>query len=94
MVNCWGRLGLSVLNMVLKAKELLDRAEKISPEALDGSVYTFQGSLYYRVPCWPVALGDKERALAAPSQPERPIFDGGRREEIRMALAEPRKIQQ
>ena len=130
-----GGIGLSALNMVMKAKDLLDQAEQIDPKALDGSVYTSLGSLYYQVPGWPVAFGDKERArdylqkalqlnpdgidpnyfygdylmkqkdfagaikaferaLAAPSQPDRPIFDSGRREEIRVALTEARKMQQ
>ena len=54
--------GLSALRLVKDAKILLDRAEKINPEVLDGSIYTSLGSLYYQVPGWPLAFGDDELA--------------------------------
>ena len=59
-----GGVGLAALGMVKKAKDLLDRAEKIDPEVLDGSVYTSLGSLYYQVPGWPIGFGDDEKARA------------------------------
>jgi tetratricopeptide (TPR) repeat protein len=57
-----GGIGISALGMVKQAKKLLDQAEQIDPDALDGSVYTSLGSLYYQVPGWPVAFGDDDKA--------------------------------
>lgn len=54
--------GMSALPKVKMAKELLEQAERIDDKALDGSVHTSLGSLYYQVPGWPVAFGDDERA--------------------------------
>jgi len=54
--------GFSGLSLVKDAKALLDRAEKINPETLDGSIYTSLGSLYYQVPGWPLGFGDDELA--------------------------------
>ena len=56
--------GLGALDAVSTARELLQRAEKIDPAALDGSVYTSLGSLYYKVPGWPLSFGDKQKARA------------------------------
>ncbi len=54
--------GFGALRLVKDAKALLDRAEKINPETLDGSIYTSLGSLYYQVPGWPLGFGDDEQA--------------------------------
>lgn len=54
--------GLGALDAVKSARELLQRAEKIDPAALDGSVYTSLGSLYAKVPGWPLSFGDKQKA--------------------------------
>ncbi|MEJ2393814.1 MAG: hypothetical protein P8Z77_03370 [Candidatus Thiodiazotropha sp.] len=54
--------GLGALSLVKKAKKLLDRAEAIDPQVLDGSVYTSLGSLYYQVPGWPLGFGDDDKA--------------------------------
>lgn len=54
--------GLGALGTVKKAKSLLEDAIKIDPKALDGSAYTSLGSLYYKVPGWPVAFGDNDEA--------------------------------
>ncbi len=56
--------GLGALGMVKKARELLLAAEKIDPNALDGSVYTSLGSLYAKVPGWPIGFGSKDKARA------------------------------
>lgn len=56
--------GLGALSLVKQARELLIAAEKIDPAALDGSVYTSLGSLYAKVPGWPIGFGDKKRARA------------------------------
>ncbi len=54
--------GIGALGTVKKAKALLEEAMKIDPKALDGSAYTSLGSLYYKVPGWPVAFGDNDEA--------------------------------
>lgn len=54
--------GLGALKHVEKARDLLQEAIKINPQALQGSAYTSLGSLYYKVPRWPVGFGDKKKA--------------------------------
>lgn len=54
--------GLGALGKVKEARRLLEQAEAIDPGALDGSVYTSLGSLYYQVPGWPVGFGDDKQA--------------------------------
>lgn len=54
--------GLGALGLVKQARALLEQAEGIDPEALDGSVYTSLGSLYYQVPGWPIGFGDDDKA--------------------------------
>ena len=54
--------GLSALGKVKEARKLLEEAEKIDPEALHGSIYTSLGSLYYKVPGWPLAFGNDDKA--------------------------------
>lgn len=54
--------GMGALSTVEKAKALLEAAIKINPNALDGSAYTSLGSLYYKVPGWPVGFGDDDEA--------------------------------
>ena len=54
--------GMSALSKVEKAKTLLEAAEKMDSQALEGSAHTSLGSLYYQVPGWPVGFGDSEKA--------------------------------
>ncbi len=54
--------GLSALGKVKEARKLLQAAEKIDASALNGSVYTSLGSLYYQVPGWPIGFGDDDEA--------------------------------
>ena len=54
--------GISALGDCKQARDLLLQAEKINPQALNGSVYTSLGSLYYKVPGWPVGFGDNKKA--------------------------------
>jgi tetratricopeptide (TPR) repeat protein len=56
--------GLGALSLVKRSKALLEEAEKINANALDGSVYTSLGSLYYQVPGWPIGFGDDSKARA------------------------------
>jgi tetratricopeptide (TPR) repeat protein len=54
--------GIGALKLAEKARDLFLAAEKINPQALQGSAYTSLGSLYYKVPGWPIGFGDKKKA--------------------------------
>lgn len=54
--------GMSALPKVNQAKKLLESAEAIDSNALEGSAHTSLGSLYYQVPGWPVGFGDDDEA--------------------------------
>ena len=54
--------GFGALGKVKEARRQLEAAEKINPDALNGSIYTSLGSLYYQVPGWPIGFGDDEKA--------------------------------
>lgn len=54
--------GLGALDMVKRSRDLLLAAEKIDPRSLDGSIYTSLGSLYAKVPGWPLSFGSRDRA--------------------------------
>jgi tetratricopeptide (TPR) repeat protein len=54
--------GIGALKFAEKARDLLLASQKISPNALQGSAYTSLGSLYYKVPGWPIGFGDKKKA--------------------------------
>lgn len=56
--------GLGALSKVKTARDLLLAAEKIDANALNGSIYTSLGSLYYQVPGWPIGFGDDDKAEA------------------------------
>lgn len=54
--------GLGALGKVKEARKLLEEAEKIDATALNGSIYTSLGSLYYQVPGWPIGFGKSAKA--------------------------------
>ena len=54
--------GLGALGKVKEARKLLEEAEQIDANVLDGSVYTSLGSLYYQVPGWPLGFGSDDKA--------------------------------
>jgi len=56
--------GVGALKMIKKARADLEAAEKIDARALDGSVYTSLGSLYAKAPGWPLAFGNKDKAIS------------------------------
>lgn len=53
---------LSALSDAKDARDVLLQAEKLNPDALNGSVYTSLGSLYYKVPGFPIGFGDDDKA--------------------------------
>lgn len=54
--------GLSALDQVKQAKELLIRAINLDPLAMEGSAYVILGNLYFRLPGWPISFGDDDLA--------------------------------
>lgn len=54
--------GLGALSLAKEAKALLEQVIDSAPETLNGSAYTSLGSLYYKVPGWPIGFGDDDKA--------------------------------
>ncbi|HDY8050243.1 TPA: hypothetical protein RQK83_001245 [Vibrio vulnificus] len=54
--------GLGALSLANEAKALLEKVIATAPNTLDGSAYTSLGSLYYKLPGWPLGFGDDEKA--------------------------------
>lgn len=119
--------GLTGLSLARQARDRLEAALALDPSALDGSAHTSLGTLYHRVPGWPIGFGSDrkarehfeqalainpegidpnyfyaeflydngrlaearrhlQKALAAPSRPNRAVADEGRRAEARELL--------
>jgi len=58
-----GKAGpFSALGYAKDAKASLEKAIAINPEALHGSAYTSLGTLYFKVPGWPLGFGDDDEA--------------------------------
>ncbi len=120
--------GFSALSDAKASRRTFEQAYEIDRTALEGGAATSLGTLYYRVPGFPIGFGDKakarrylaegvaiapdgmdanyfygdflmtqgeyaaaskvlQHALASPPHPDRPIWDAGRRAEIRALLA-------
>lgn len=64
ILSTWGgeKGGLGALGLVKEARAALERALEIDPTALMGSAYTTLGSLYYKVPGWPIGFGSASKA--------------------------------
>jgi len=54
--------GLGALGKAKDARRYLEQAIALDPAALQGSAYTSLGTLYDRVPGWPIGFGDEEKA--------------------------------
>ena len=54
--------GIGALSLVKEAKLKLEQAEAIDPSVLGGSVYASLGSLYAKVPGWPIGFGSDKKA--------------------------------
>ena len=120
--------GLSALGAAKASRATFEKAYLLDRSALEAGAPTSLGTLYYRVPGFPIGFGDKakarhylaeavaiapdsmdanyfygdflitqgeygaaakvlQHALASPPHPDRPIWDAGRRQEIRGLLA-------
>ncbi|MFO0335054.1 MAG: tetratricopeptide repeat protein [Pseudomonadota bacterium] len=58
------RGGLGALGVAKQAFAHLQAALRIDPRARDGSAYTSLGTLYYKVPGFPLGFGDDDKARA------------------------------
>ncbi|MBC9250279.1 hypothetical protein A9179_08330 [Pseudomonas alcaligenes] len=54
--------GLGALGKAKDARRFLEKSIQLDPQALQGSAYTSLGTLYDRVPGWPIGFGDEEQA--------------------------------
>ncbi len=54
--------GLGALSTAEQARDVLLESLKTNPQALQGSAHTSLGSLFYKVPRWPLGFGDKKKA--------------------------------
>jgi tetratricopeptide (TPR) repeat protein len=56
--------GLGALSKAKEARRLLEESLKLDESALHGSAYTSLGTLYAKVPRWPIGFGSREKAEA------------------------------
>jgi tetratricopeptide (TPR) repeat protein len=54
--------GFGALSLVKDAKKSLEKAITIDGDVLSGSAYTSLGTLYHKVPGWPISFGDDDDA--------------------------------
>ncbi|RUO60888.1 tetratricopeptide repeat protein [Pseudidiomarina marina] len=54
--------GLGALGLAKDARKSLEHALEIDPQALQGSAYGSLGTLYYKVPGWPLGFGSDKKA--------------------------------
>lgn len=54
--------GLGALGLAKAARRELETALTLDDQALDGSAYTSLGTLYFKVPGWPIGFGDDRKA--------------------------------
>ena len=54
--------GLGALGLAKKARASLEAALEIDPDALEGSAYTSLGTLYHKVPGFPLGFGSDKKA--------------------------------
>lgn len=68
--------GLGALALARQARDQLLASEKLDPTAMQGSADTSLGTLYYKVPGWPIGFGDDHKAEAYLKQALRINPDG------------------
>lgn len=54
--------GLEALSFAKSAKKDLEKSIKIDPHALNGSAFMSLGTLYYKLPSWPISFGNAKKA--------------------------------
>jgi tetratricopeptide (TPR) repeat protein len=53
---------INALETINESRDLLTKVIAINPKTMNGSAYVILGTLYYRVPAWPVSFGDSALA--------------------------------
>ncbi len=54
--------GLGALSLAKKARSDLEKAMSMNADALNGSAYASLGTLYFKVPGWPLGFGSDKKA--------------------------------
>ncbi len=54
--------GLGALKYAKAARADFEKGISLDPEVLNGSAYTSLGTLYFKVPGWPIGFGDDDKA--------------------------------
>lgn len=54
--------GIGALTLAKDAKKSLERSLRLDDQVLGGSAYISLGTLYYKVPGWPIGFGDDDDA--------------------------------
>lgn len=54
--------GLGALSLAKAAKSDFEKSMSLDDKALMGSAYTSLGTLYFKVPGWPISFGDDDKA--------------------------------
>lgn len=54
--------GLGALSLAKSSKKDLEKAIELNGDAMSGSAYTSLGTLYAKVPGWPLGFGDDDKA--------------------------------
>ena len=54
--------GLSALNYAKAAKRDLEQSIELDPLAMSGSAYASLGTLYHKLPAWPISFGSNKKA--------------------------------
>lgn len=55
--------GLGAMSYAKQARKSLEEAIDIDGDALSGSAYTSLGTLYFKVPGWPIGFGNDKKAV-------------------------------
>jgi len=55
--------GLGAMSYAKQARKSLEAAIDIDGDALSGSAYTSLGTLYFKVPGWPIGFGNDKKAV-------------------------------
>jgi tetratricopeptide (TPR) repeat protein len=67
---------LTALGLAKRARDILEKAYKMDPAALDAGAPTSLGVLYYRVPGFPIGFGDTKKARQLLDQATRTAPNG------------------
>jgi len=55
--------GFKAFHEVTQARDLFLKAKQLDPHIMSGTVDAYLGTLYYKVPGWPIGFGDNQKAV-------------------------------